>query len=167
MEPDVGGIILKPLKFDISIHGLRVEPDVAPKYCAAMCPISIHGLRVEPDAASRNPPARGNISIHGLRVEPDFTHFYSPFKNQYFNPRAPCGARPLAVMLSPRNAAHFNPRAPCGARQMSLSETASSSVFQSTGSVWSPTLHRLKTAIAEGISIHGLRVEPDFISSFQ
>ena len=33
-----------------------------------------------------------------------------------FNPRAPCGARPIAARrAAPRG--HFNPRAPCGARQ--------------------------------------------------
>ena len=33
----------------------------------------------------------------------------------YFNPRAPCGARPPGNPWS-RRPAHFNPRAPCGAR---------------------------------------------------
>ena len=35
----------------------------------------------------------------------------------YFNPRAPCGARPAANYRSHQNTAHFNPRAPCGARR--------------------------------------------------
>ena len=33
-----------------------------------------------------------------------------------FNPRAPCGARQGAVWLYRRDALYFNPRAPCGAR---------------------------------------------------
>ena len=33
----------------------------------------------------------------------------------YFNPRAPCGARP-ELLIFPLTCVHFNPRAPCGAR---------------------------------------------------
>ena len=34
----------------------------------------------------------------------------------YFNPRAPCGARPPWTLTTPCIAPYFNPRAPCGAR---------------------------------------------------
>ena len=37
-------------------------------------------------------------------------------KNRYFNPRAPCGARPFIAWLLSGVALYFNPRAPCGAR---------------------------------------------------
>ena len=33
----------------------------------------------------------------------------------YFNPRAPCGARPNKTVWN-KEIIHFNPRAPCGAR---------------------------------------------------
>ena len=33
-----------------------------------------------------------------------------------FNPRAPCGARQIAVQVPLYAQRHFNPRAPCGAR---------------------------------------------------
>ena len=36
--------------------------------------------------------------------------------SSYFNPRAPCGARPTTPRR-PRADRYFNPRAPCGARQ--------------------------------------------------
>ena len=57
-----------------------------------------------------------SISIHGLRVEPDSRRSSINTLRKYFNPRAPCGARPfhgfsLLIMV----------------------------IFQSTGSVWSPT----------------------------
>ena len=72
----------------------------------------------------------------------------------YFNPRAPCGARPgacvplLSVMpisihaplagrdspaiCTPSPRADFNPRAPCGARQLLLSQQVDHPEFQST-----------------------------------
>ena len=37
--------------------------------------------------------------------------------SSYFNPRAPCGARPTTPRR-PRADRYFNPRAPCGARQL-------------------------------------------------
>ena len=37
--------------------------------------------------------------------------------SSYFNPRAPCGARPPARTPSIPSTTDFNPRAPCGARQ--------------------------------------------------
>ena len=35
------------------------------------------------------------ISIHGLRVEPDIYKSFRLRGISYFNPRAPCGARPV------------------------------------------------------------------------
>ena len=46
----------------------------------------------------------------------------------YFNPRAPCGARPLFAAPPPQ-AQNFNPRAPCGARRKSLRSGSRSSNF--------------------------------------
>ena len=37
-------------------------------------------------------------------------------RRRYFNPRAPCGARPVLTRQRGQGK-HFNPRAPCGARQ--------------------------------------------------
>ena len=80
----------------------------------------------------------------------------------YFNPRAPCGARPVVsapivsgiLFQSTRPvwgatkethgaklaAYHFNPRAPCGARLPPFAATINSSTFQSTRPVWGATL---------------------------
>ena len=101
------------------------------------------------------------ISIHGLRVEPDIQMIKNLGANFNFNPRAPCGARratKLSVTLAGgisihglrvepdrRNYGksdrrrHFNPRAPCGARPKEICKSPSERLFQSTGSVWSPT----------------------------
>ena len=40
-----------------------------------------------------------------------------PTRSHYFNPRAPCGARPGTTTML-RTPTHFNPRAPCGARRL-------------------------------------------------
>ena len=45
--------------------------------------------------------------------------FYLPYKQQgfhHFNPRAPCGARPMFERYGVEIEEYFNPRAPCGAR---------------------------------------------------
>ena len=55
----------------ISIHGLRVEPDIKCRDASGSRNISIHGLRVEPDSETALGCTAHDISIHGLRVEPD------------------------------------------------------------------------------------------------
>ena len=55
------------------------------------------------------------ISIHAPRVGRDWTVSSGIVIVSYFNPRAPCGARPLCC-YEMGNYSYFNPRAPCGAR---------------------------------------------------
>ena len=73
---------------------------------------------------------------------------------EYFNPRAPCGARRETSARSRSGACHFNPRAPCGARQRPPLVQTSPSAFQSTrplrGATGSPCPRRGE----EKISIH-------------
>ena len=38
----------------------------------------------------------------------------------YFNPRSPCGERPLTESVSPSSLSNFNPRSPCGERRPAL-----------------------------------------------
>ena len=49
----------------------------------------------------------------------------------YFNPRAPCGARPISAPPPPRRS-YFNPRAPCGARHAGCANCEGRMRFQST-----------------------------------
>ena len=49
-------------------------------------------------------------------------------RRAYFNPRAPCGARRFRMMGS-RGTCYFNPRAPCGARRHSQSRTGTAPNF--------------------------------------
>ena len=52
-------------------------------------------------------PLRGAT---GTRLPPRYS-------GRYFNPRAPCGARPRLICAALCPHQHFNPRAPCGARR--------------------------------------------------
>ena len=130
-------------------------------------------------------PSRWTISIHAPRVgRDDSRHFGDTtraafqstrpvwgataaarlrcyFLSRYFNPRAPCGARPRPASLlrraknfNPRAPCgarrcfvparspprHFNPRAPCGARRRMVCGGYANGRFQSTRPVWGATL---------------------------
>ena len=50
----------------------------------------------------------------------------------YFNPRAPCGARPLVPGIYQLLKNHFNPRTPCGARRQIHQDHRLTMEFQST-----------------------------------
>ena len=54
-------------------------------------------------------------STRPLRGATQFPRYVS-HPETYFNPRAPCGARPGSRFVNSRNMSDFNPRAPCGAR---------------------------------------------------
>ena len=57
------------------------------------------------------------ISTHAPLAGRDPTDFPPKGYPPYFNPRAPCGARPSSVSGFSSANTHFNPRAPCGARR--------------------------------------------------
>ena len=178
------------VKVVISIHGLRVEPDLsASQLFVNRVTFQSTGSVWSPTLVRVQLSQPAFISIHGLRVEPDSKNNF--FKNPitYFNPRAPCGARPTSRQNRPersnfnprapcgarqlyasgsfntdyfnprapcgarrersryiRGYFYFNPRAPCGARRIYIIMRCFSIVFQSTGSVWSPTTV-LKSAV--------------------
>ena len=72
--------------------------------------------------ATTNLPALvdlASISIHAPRVGRDIRHSSPPARRIYFNPRAPCGARPHGTPFH-LSVSYFNPRAPCGARPQQL-----------------------------------------------
>ena len=71
------------------------------------------------------------ISIHAPHAGRDDFNSFNVIQWNYFNPRAPCGARLAPEELGPRKR-NFNPRAPCGARQIFKHISASSYRFQST-----------------------------------
>ena len=79
--------------------------------------ISIHAPHAGRDARCKSNTHRINISIHAPHAgrDPANSSTTAPCR-EHFNPRAPCGARRLKLLLWCRTI-HFNPRAPCGARQ--------------------------------------------------
>ena len=85
----------------------------------------------------------GLISIHAPRVGRDSGHHLVRHHPGDFNPRAPCGARLVCLVLERRLHQHFNPRAPCGARPPSPDSIRSWQLFQSTRPVWGATGQRV------------------------
>ena len=77
--------------------------------------ISIHAPHAGRDFRAKPSCLEPLISIHAPHAGRDFAVLLRDFCSPYFNPRAPCGARP-PPNTPLRSASHFNPRAPCGAR---------------------------------------------------
>ena len=69
-----------------------------------------------------------HFSIHGLRVEPDLNALLCSSVQEFFNPRAPCGARQQDIERF-RAVSIFNPRAPCGARPLTPLMSAAAEAF--------------------------------------
>ena len=68
------------------------------------------------------------ISIHAPLAGCDDVHIKCSKEGNYFNPRTPCGVRPvLKEMVIPQK--NFNPRTPCGVRRARRSKTASGRHF--------------------------------------
>ena len=86
--------------------------------------ISIHGLRVEPDKVGYEGRSAISISIHGLRVEPDAS-------SNDFNGDYDISIHGLRVEPD----GFFRPYC------------VTEGIFQSTGSVWSPTTHSPRFAL--------------------
>ena len=84
----------------------------------------------------------------------------APTGTSDFNPRPPCGGRPLPHSRCPV-LQNFNPRPPCGGRQDSNLQPLDLQSFQSTPSVWRATFWFMPMTYVEPISIHALRVEGD------
>nr|DAW01862.1 MAG TPA: hypothetical protein [Caudoviricetes sp.] len=77
-----------------------------------------------------------------------------------FNPRTPCGVRPPPA-TPPGQRASFNPRTPCGVRRNKCTLRFPHKQFQSTPSLRSATIDKLKAAVKYLVSIHALLAECD------
>ena len=81
-----------------------------------------------------------------------------------FNPRTPCGGRPIACTTSCESG-RFNPRTPCGVRRPPPQAASTSTPFQSTHSLRSAT-HPLGDELTRcAVSIHALLAECDKMTS--
>ena len=125
------------------------------------------------------------VSIHALLAECDRIPIpLSPY-GRSFNPRTPCGVRPLFVAFPPKKrgfqsthslrsatplhhrkshcSCRFNPRTPCGVRPSAIMGSGGSKPFQSTHSLRSATVQRLHYAANAVVSIHALLAECDCV----
>ena len=59
--------------------------------------------------------------------------------HENFNPRTPCGVRPLLPQPPQKTRRNFNPRTPCGVRQYTSHGRLDGWGFQSTHPVWGAT----------------------------
>ena len=101
-----------------------------------------------------------DVSIHAPRVGRDFDLYYGYSGPWCFNPRAPCGARPIwRSSFGVRGG--FNPRAPCGARPQTLRQVFVPCPFQSTRPVWGATIPMICVGDETPVSIHAPRVGRD------
>ena len=125
----------------ISIHAPRVGSDIAlfllsPTQGLFQSTLPVWG------ATKRGAPGEqaGDISIHAPRVGSDrWRPVWTPWR-AYFNPRSPCGERPIDQFFA-----------------------ASGLIFQSTLPVWGATDSSRRTHTTIGISIHAPRVGSDRI----
>ena len=85
--------------------------------------------------------------VRGATITPSMFTLVSA----YFNPRAPCGARPVFHTHDPYHDTDFNPRAPCGARLKADTWYRLVDGFQSTRPVWGATCF---AALSEIFAVH-------------
>ena len=103
-----------------------------------------------------------SISIHALCAGSDIWTTSTRRTMPHFNPRSPCGERPLIARCTvPEN--HFNPRSPCGERRVGWFCEGLDWRFQSTlpvrGATVPPPLQADPPTL--GISIHAPRAGSD------
>ena len=79
----------------ISIHAPRAGSDLTKYFCFNLIDISIHAPRAGSDAACALCQLVRIISIHAPRAGSDYKPWYPPRPTGNFNPRSPCGERPL------------------------------------------------------------------------
>ena len=85
--------IYPTLKFQ-STHSLR-SATFCSDYGRPMYDVSIHALLAECDPQSDLPRHASTVSIHALLAECDVSMIVSTFPVRGFNPRTPCGVRPV------------------------------------------------------------------------
>ena len=136
-----GWLRLNPLTRFQSTHSLRSATRQNRKAVACGQFQSTHSLRSATRPASRT-IGLGKVSIHALLAECDNISNLSMLLSGRFNPRTPCGVRPVSP-ISPTITHCFNPRTPCGVRlrpTLYIATQQSKSYFAPT-SLKRPSLH--------------------------
>ena len=128
-----------------------------------MTVVSIHALLAECD------PGCGFCIICIMRFNPRTPCGVRPlrrhrlFRRRCFNPRTPCGVRPKTTKTE-RKTLCFNPRTPCGVRLFAKHTDCPCMLFQSTHSFRSATQSLGNSHQPERVSIHALLAECDITS---
>ena len=104
--------------FAISIHAPRAGCDALIETAPNIDKISIHAPRAGCDSNRNKIHGHSSISIHAPRAGCDHCLGDKHGCWEYFNPRTPCGVRPIFFKHSCRNIKNFNPRTPCGVRHI-------------------------------------------------
>ena len=137
----------------ISIHAPLAGCDPRQHRIRKAAPISIHAPLAGCDCIDRLNGICRIISIHAPLAGCDFDckfvlpHFY------HFNPRTPCGVRPLD-RLRKKVFTDFNPRTPCGVRPPTKGVQSYIVAFQSTHPLRGATSEVLCVILCFVISIH-------------
>ena len=100
------------------------------------------------------------VSIHALLAECDIPQKRDKDYQQSFNPRTPCGVRPVK-WSPPALSSCFNPRTPCGVRHVNYILPEIGVQFQSTHSLRSATKRASRHLLSCQVSIHALLAECD------
>ena len=138
--------------------------------CSAPPPliaISIHAPRVGRDLAADTPvDARALISIHAPRVGRDRRAWRSDRQRPAFQSTRPVWGATNRGRRRRTSSGNFNPRAPCGARPLEPDSTVAQIRFQSTRPVWGATGWENNPFSNLAISIHAPRVGRDDLPRF-
>ena len=127
--------------------------------------ISIHAPRVGSDNELAATFADGSmISIHAPRVGSDCQPRELLPVAGHFNPRSPCGERPVCNSLLEDNDVFQSTLPVWGATTGTGMRLSIQGRFQSTLPVWGATRRQLVEVSAHGISIHAPRVGSDRLS---
>ena len=159
----------------ISIHAPRVGRDHIGGICAIYGRISIHAPRVGRDDRCIILYIRHFISIHAPRVGRDDGPTDIMLNTKVFQSTRPVWGATNDKQRHHCKRIYFNPRAPCGARPPTGQRRVLGNAFQSTRPVWDATTFDLLRIALCTISIHAPRVGRDmesppsvfFHSSFQ
>ena len=116
----------------ISIHAPLAGCDRRTCHADVTDQISIHAPLAGCDQPGWQDQEAGWISIHAPLAGCDCISLRPCHTKANFNPRTPCGVRPVAVGHAVQQCAHFNPRTPCGVRHNAWTALATALGFQST-----------------------------------
>ena len=146
----------------ISIHAPRAGCDMAGAGALDIAAQfqSTHPVR---GATMDKAAAAGNNEFQSTRPVWGATPSYKPhyvWSYEDFNPRAPCGARPLLLAISLASC-NFNPRAPCGARPRRGNCPCCKQYFNPRAPCGARLQPRLCVFCVWDISIHAPRVGRD------